>query len=283
MKYTKHILAILLISVASAGIIAAQDVMRTEYTGPWVEVKDNVELKTALPVVPEEVFILKADDKDINEVKINKIAENILGIKNVENKDVKISKRGQMKYSTGNEWKNKYAKNEMLDEQQAKARAIGYINKLADEDLLARNMVDPSKLKVEYDEIYVYKDGKKESFVTNQHINMPVTYEGIPLHGGGAKIRVYLTKDGEMAGLLNGIGKLKPDKKVAIITPEEAIDLLKEKGYRDITIDSMELAYEVQTLEENDDLVYPAYIFKGVMHASGEDLGFYTNVPAVKK
>lgn len=285
MKYTKHILAILIISIALAGTIEGKDLLRKPYTGPWVDVKENVTLNTTLPAVPDEVFILKVDDKNIDEPKYRKISENILGIKNPDKKEVKISKRGQMKFSTGKEWNNKYSKNEMVDEQQAKVKAGGYINKLADEDLLAKDMVDLSKLKVEYDEIFVYQDGKKESFVSNQHINAPLSYDGISLHGGGAKVRVYLTKDGEMAGLLNSVGKLKPDKKVAIITPEKAIDILKEEGYKDITINSIELAYEVPPAEENADNIYPVYVFKGVMHntASGEEISFYTTIPAIKK
>ncbi len=56
---------------------------------------------------------------------------------------------------------------------------------------------------------------------------------------------------------------------------------MKEKGYKNITMSSIELVYEVPPPGKNADFIYPAYVFKGVMHtAFGDDIGFYTSVPA---
>lgn len=283
MKYSKYILAVLFIGIASIGIIGANDMMRGEIQVPLPQVIEKVELKAALPDVPDKVFILSIEDKQLDDVKAKKIAERVIG-NNKTNKSLKLFSKGQMKYSTGKEWTNNFTKKELLNEEQAKTKALGYIKKLAKEDLIDSNMVNSSSLEVVYDETFVIKDGKSESFVTNQHINMPLSVDGIPLHGGGAKVRVYLVKGGEMAGLTNGVGKLKKDKQVPIITPDEAIDALKENGYKNMTIDSLELAYEVLPPEENESFVYPAYIFKGVLHGpEGDNVSFYTNVPAVRK
>ena len=287
MKYSKYILAVLFICIVSIGIIEANDNMRGEDQGsslPLNSVTEKVVLRTALPDVPDKVFILNIEDKEIDVEKAQKIADRIIGKNKTNNKSMKMFSKGQMKYSTGKEWSNNFSKKDLLDEEKAKTKALGYIKKLAKEDLIDTDMVNSSNLEVVYDETFVVKDGKNESYLSNQHINMPVSVDGIPLHGGGAKVRVYLLKDGEMAGLTNGVGKLKKDKQVPIITPEEAIDLLKEKGYLNMTIDSMELAYEVLPPEDNESFVYPAYVFKGVSHSpDGGDVNFYTNVPATRK
>lgn len=283
MKYTKYILAVLFICILSIGIIGATDKMRGEYQVSSLPVKEQVVLRTALPDVPDKVFILSIEDKEINETKAKRISEKVIG-SNKTNKSLKLFGKGQMKYSTGKEWTDNFTKKELLNEEQAKTKALGYIKKLAKEDLIDNNMVNSSKLEVVYDETFVVKDGKTESFVTNQHINMPLSVDGIPLHGGGAKVRVYLVKGGEMAGLTNGVGKLKKDKQVPIITPDEAINSLKENGYKNMTIDSLELAYEVLPPEENESFVYPVYVFKGLSHGpEGDNVSFYTNVPAVRK
>lgn len=300
MRY-KYILAILLVSVTVVGAVAVAErngILPDKST--WVKVKDNVVLDTRLPDVPKEVSVLKIENKNLDEKGSSNIAEKILGVKNKEIKsdntrsvlgdknneelEVTVYRRGQLKYSTGNEWKNMYPKEEMASEKQAKDIASGYIKKLVDADLINKDMADTSKLEVVDDEIIGYniKDGSTKTFASNRHVNLDLSYKGIPLRGAGAKVRIYTGKSGEMVGLLNSVGKLVPDKKVSIITPQDAIEKIKKDGYRDITIKSIRLVYDVKSPEENADYIEPAYDIQGHMHTPNGDAGFALIVPAAR-
>ncbi len=299
MNYIKYIMAALIISILAAGIISANDVLRGEYTGPFAEVKENVQINTKLPDVPAQVSVLKVNGKNFDEVQAKKLVEIALDIKAQESKKLPDNKGialkdnekvvilyegGQMKFSSGKELDNKFMKSEMLDDQAAKNKALGHIRKLAELDMLDVSAVDTSKMVVEYDEEYISYDGKIEKFILNQHVNVETSYDGMPLRGPGAKIRTYFGKNGELLGILNGVGKPVADKKVPVISPEKAIELLKERGYRDVTIDSIEFAYDVPPTSENAEFIYPVYLFQGKSHTVyGEDVPFYTSVPAVAK
>lgn len=291
----------LLISMTIVGAVAVAErngIIPDKST--WVKVKDNVVLDTRLPDVPKEVSILKIENKNLDERGSGNIAEKILGVKNKEIKsdntrsvladkdneelEVTVYRKGQLKYSTGNEWKNMYKKEEMVSEKQAKDIASGYIKKLVDADLISKDMADTSRLEVVDDEIIGYntKDGSTKTFASNRHVNLGLSYKDIPLDGPGAKVRIYMGKSGEVVGLLNSVGKLVPDKKVAIITPKEAIEKIKKDGYRDITITSIELIYDVKSPEDNVNYVKPAYNIQGSMHTSNGDAGFALIVSAEK-
>lgn len=261
--------------------------------------KENVQINAKLPDVPAQVSVLKVNGKNFDEVHAKKIVEKALDINAQESKKLPDNKGialkdnekvvilyegGQMKFSSGKELDNKFMKSEMLDDQAAKNKALGHIRKLAELDMLDVSAVDTSKMVVEYDEEYISYDGKIEKFILNQHVSVETSYDGMPLRGPGAKIRTYFGKNGELIGLLNGVGKPIADKKVTVISPEKAIELLKERGYRDVTIDSIEFAYEVPPTSENAEFIYPVYLFQGKSHTVyGEDVPFYTSVPAVAK
>ena len=311
----KYILALFLIG-AVIGTVMADEIRRenvrenvpSEKTKEEIteDVKENIVLKISLPKVPSEVFALKIEDENIDTQRSKKIAEDILGLgiatKNIEDKklengrgivltdknneeaEITIYKRGQLRYLSGKEWNEKYRQDDMLGEEQAKDKALGYVNKLVGEDLLTKSMVDSSKLEVAYDEIYTYdsRNGKIEKYVSNQHVNLETSYDGIPLRGAGAKVRVYLGKGGVVTGVLNFVGKIKSDKKVSVITPQEAVDKLKADGYKNMDIESMEFVYYVPPLHEDVNYIYPAYDIKGKIHMRGSDIGFAQMIPATK-
>lgn len=301
MRY-KYILGILLVCMAviSAAAIAERDGKLPDKKS-WVKVKDNIELKTALPVVPSEVAILRIDNKNLDEKAALDIAEKVLGVKTTKiksdkdkialgNKDdeeteITIYKKGQLKYSTGKEWKKIYKKEEVQSEKQAKDIAAGYIKKLADADLINKEISDSPIMEVVDDEIIAYneKDKTAATFVSNRHVNLYLSHDGIPLSGAGAKVRLYTGKNGEVLGLLNSIGKWIPGKKVQLKTPDEAIEEMKTDGYRDVTIEIMRLVYNVKSPEDNVEDIQPAYDIRGYMHAyNGEGPHFALIVPAVK-
>lgn len=318
MKYIKYILALFLIGTTIISIAMADEIRRETLPGEETreikdveEIKDagyteNIVIKTALPKVPSEVFALKIEDKNIDTQRSKKIAKDILGLdiitKNMEDKklengrgislvdknngeaEITIYERGQLRYLSGKEWNEKYKPNDMQDESKAKDKALGYINKLVGEDLFTKSMVDSSKLEVVYDEIYTYdsRNGNTERYVSNQHVNMETSYNGIPLRGAGAKVRVYFDKDGTVTGILNFVGKIKSDKKISVMTPQQVIDKLKADGYRNMDIESMDFVYYVPPVYQDVNYIYPAYDINGKTRTRGSDVKFAMMIPATK-
>lgn len=300
----KKILAILFIGMVLTGAVAvANEVRNGKYTGPKYDQKDNVQIKADLPKVPKEVTLLKVEDKNIGQRGSGNVAEKALGVKNLketgsdntksvlndkDNNDVEVTvyKGGQIKYSTGKELSGMYKKEELLSEKQAKDVAKGFVQRLVDADLLNKDTIgDVSKSEVVNDETcrYNLKDGKTECYASNQHVNVPLSYNGIKIDGGGGKVRTYLGKGGEVVGLMNSVGKLVPNKKVSVISVDDAIKKLKKDGYKDITIEKMEFVYELRSPEDGDGFARPAYKIEGVQHTPhGEDLKFGVFIPATK-
>ncbi len=247
-----------------------------------------------LPNVPSEIFTLIPVDQGISKEHAQQITERILGIRGdvsdrgnawlIKNntKEIVMYKTGAIRYMDESEsFGKRYKMNAMPGENEASAVAQRYFHKLADEGLMQRELI-PASLKIEDDEERVYRNGTIESFLLNRHVNAPLSYNGVPLDGAGAKLRIYLSKNGEVTGLLNFVGKLEPDKKVSVLTPSEAIEILKSRGYRNVTIESMEFVYEVPPPSEMKSII-PVYIFKGKMFGkNGSVAGFAQVVPAIR-
>ncbi|MCX9010682.1 MAG: hypothetical protein OIN66_06115 [Candidatus Methanoperedens sp.] len=247
-----------------------------------------------LPDVPSEIFTLIPVDQGISKEHAQQITERVLGIKgeaadkgnawHIKNdtKEIIIYKHGAIKYIDEAEtFEKMHNVSEMPGEKEASATAQGIFHKLADEGLLQRELI-PASLKIEDDEGRIYKNGTIESFLLNRHVNAPLSYNGVPLDGAGAKLRIYLSKNGEVTGLLNFVGKLEPDKKVSVLTPSEAIETLKARGYRNVTVESFEFVYEVPPPSETKSII-PVYIFKGKMFGKdGSVAGFAQVVPAIR-
>lgn len=291
----------ILVVMASMGAYAVANNAREQIKMVDAKVKDNVQIKTTLPTVSNDVFILRTVEST-NFGHSSELAEKILGTKNLKDFgsdntksvlrdrddseiEVTIYKGGQLEYSTGKEWSNTYKKEEFLSEKQAKDAAKGIVQKLIDADTLNKDMVDISKSEIVNDEMCAYdtKNGKIDCKATNQHVNIPISYKGIKIDGPGGKVRTYFSKGGEMVGLINSVGKLVVDEKVSIITPKDAIEKLKQDGYRDIDITTMELVYEAKSPEESTGTIEPSYKIEGVQHTpSGDDIRFGMFIPAKK-
>lgn len=247
-----------------------------------------------LPDVPAEIFTLIPVDQGISKEQAQQITERILGIRgdvsdrgnawHIKNntKEIIIYKHGAIKYIDEAEAFGKmHNVSVMPGEKEASAIAQSYFHKLADEGLLQRELI-PASLKIEDDEGRIYKNGTIEGFLLNRHVNALLSYNGVPLDGAGAKLRIYLSKNGEVTGLLNFVGKLEPDKKVSVLTPSEAIEILKSRGYRNVTVESFEFVYEVPSPSEMKSII-PVYIFKGKMFGKdGSVAGFAQVVPAIR-
>lgn len=259
-------------------------------------VSGTITVEAPLPSVPAEMYTLKVIDQKISKEHAQQITERLFGIRGEvidkgnawfiknETKEIVVYKHGAIKYLDAPEvWCSKHPAGEMPNEIDAKLTAQKFIHRLADEGLLRREII-PAALEIERDiEVIAYRNSIMENYVLNVHVNSPLSYNNIPLHGAGAKLRVYLTKGSEVVGLLNFVGNLEPDKKVAVLSPEEAIEKLRGMGYGSSKIESIEFVYDVPSPSEMPKGIIPVYIFKGTMFAKdGSALKFVQVVLAVK-
>lgn len=256
----------------------------------------TITVEAPLQTVPTEMYTLKVIDQKISKEHAQQITERLFGIRGEamdkgnawfiknETREIVLYKYGAIKYLDAPEvLSSKHPASEMPSEIDAKLMARKFIHRLADEGLLQREMI-PATIEIERDtEVIAYRNGTMENYVLNVHVNAPLSFNGIQLHGAGAKLRVYLTKGSEVVGLLNFVGKLESDKKVAVLSPEEAIEKLRGMGYGNSKIESIEFVYDMSSPSEMPKSIIPAYVFKGTMFAKdGSALKFVQVVPAVK-
>jgi len=185
----------------------------------------SIKIETSLPNVPAEIFTLKPVDQGISKEDAQQITERVLGIRGevtdlgnawrIKNgtKEIIVYKQGAIKYIDEYEAFGKRNNvSEMPSEKNASLIAQRYFHKLADEGLLQRALI-PASLDIVDDEGRIYRNGTIESFVLNRHVNALLSYNGVPLDGPGAKLRVYFSNESKVIGLLDFVGKLEPDKK----------------------------------------------------------------------
>jgi len=71
----------------------------------------------------------------------------------------------------------------------------------------------------------------KEKELTLPHVNFALSYNGIPIWGLGAKVRIYIGEGGGVVGFIGRFWEVRSAGEVSILRPEEAVQKLKELGY----------------------------------------------------
>jgi|GEM_PF-3033467 len=238
-----------------------------------------------------EVYTLKVVDQQLSEEQAVAIAR-ALGIRGIPAeegrawvfRDAVVYKYGGVRYlNTTLAFDTRNPPEEMPSEAEARVTAMKYVQKLAEMGVLEQSLLS-GKSEVVSDEVVVaYRNGTGQRYVLNLHVNFPLEYSGIPLHGAGAKVRVYLSGGGKLAGVLSFPGKLAPDRKVAIISKQEAIQKLRSMGYENAKIDSIQLVYEVPPPESMPASIVPAYLIKGrLILSDGSAVKFAKLIPAAR-
>lgn len=130
-------------------------------------------------------------------------------------------------------------------------------------------------------------------FVTNIHVNFNLHYNNVPLWGPGAKVRVYIGKDGEITGFIGNFWRVEPSARARILTPTQAAEKLREAGFgmgvpadmvAKAIVKSIELVYLAPnpTLEGDTTFIMPYYVIKGTLTAKdGSATSFAQVVSAV--
>jgi hypothetical protein len=79
--------------------------------------------------------------------------------------------------------------------------------------------------------VFAFRNGTRETFLNNVHVNFALSYNDIPIWGPGAKVRVYIGEGGEVVGFIGCFWEVRSAGEVPILRPEEAVQKLKELGY----------------------------------------------------
>jgi len=238
-----------------------------------------------------EVYTLKVVDQQLTREKAAHIAR-VLGIDGMPYErgnawifgDAVIYKYGGLRYlNTTLAFDTRNPPEKLPSEAEARAAAERYINRLVETGILEQGLLSGRSEVVRDEEVVAYRNGTKQRYVLNVHVNFLQEYGGIPLHGAGAKVRVYFSKDGELAGVLSFPGRVVPDRKVAIISEQEAIERLRSMGYGNAEIESVQLVYEVPPPESMPASIIPAYVIKGkVVLDDGSVVRFARVIPAAR-
>jgi|Deesub1362A_J573_1020465.scaffolds.fasta_scaffold01786_3 hypothetical protein len=256
-------------------------------TGAYLYALTGGEVQTS----GQEVYTLKVLDQQLSREQAVAIARalGIEGIPAVEGKawvfrDATVYKYGAVRYLNSTlAFDTRNLPEEIPSEAEAKAVALKYVQKLADMGILEQSLLSPKLEVVKDEEVVAYRNGTRQRYVLNVHVNVPLEYNGIPLHGAGAKVRVYLSGDGKLAGVLSFPGKLIPDRKISIISETEAVEKLRSMGYENAEIDSVQLVYEVPPPESMPASITPAYLIKGRLTLSdGSVVRFARVIPAAR-
>jgi alpha-galactosidase len=256
-------------------------------------------IETELPRVPSEMPILKTMPQVTTEEQALDIATRIFavhgGVQYIDNgwmiadssQEVWIYKSGSIKYFDNPKmWDSvyMYLPQEFPLEPESIAIAEVFLAKLRTEDLVSKSLHMFLEDVVADTTVIAQKENENDNtyttttFWNNVHVNFALSYDNIRLWGPGAKVRVYLGKEGEIIGFLGNFLEVKPFKMVHILTPEQAIENLRDVGYGEsmpknmvskAVIKSIELVYSVPSPGAEVTYLVPVYDIKGTL--TGED------------
>lgn len=247
-----------------------------------------VVVETELPNVPDEMYALKPVLKEITEEQALGIAS-IFGVSGeirlVDNtwrvgevpREVWVYKSGCIKYfDTPKVWGTRYLPHELPSSTECISIAEQFLENLGARGLVSKSLQISFAGVVSDITTIAYRDGRSENYLNNTHVNFALSYDNIPLEGPGAKVRVYIGKDGEITGFIGDLWEVETRGKVRILSPKQAIEKLGEVGhigiigaYGDmpkdmvdkITIKSVRLVYFVPPVEAES--IIPSYRIEG--------------------
>lgn len=236
----------------------------------------RIEINCTLPDVPTTVKIMQVKGDLITKDKATSIASRLFDeIDTFEDKtygwrgisgyrEVIVFKYGGfMNYDHEEFMHHGAPAEEYPPPEECRRIADQYLTKIMDDETV------PTGITVYYQDTVsdihqtIHRNGTivKETW-TNIHVNYVQKVNGYELYGPGAKIRVYLDKDGVVIGFVGRFWDLEPVRNVAVISPGEAIGKLEAGG--DVAyINSVKLVYYVEF--GGRQVLYPYYHITGVL------------------
>ena len=258
-------------------------------------------IKTPLPEVPQKIMIYNTVDPDITTQDIHKYMDlfklqgdinnrqrNIIVQEGEKELEVFIQPgTGYLRYSYYEKFESgKEAKNLPLESEAIKMAESFWENS----GLLPENtfLIGIGYCEFERTNAFGNLISKGKTAIS---VKYGFTIDGIPAIGAGAKAGVVFGDNGELVMVYKFWREIEPDRKVDIITPEEALDNfklqcslmaqknenLKDKNLQiDIVVNEIYLAYQTEPGCEPQTRIEPIYVFSGNAHVNSYE-GEQTN------
>lgn len=264
----------------------------------------TIVIETNLPDVPTEMYVLKTISKEITEEQVLDLASVIFSVngeiqftngawKVMEgSQEVLLYKSRSIKYFDNSKmWNDGYMPQELPPTTSCVAIAEQFLENLEAQGLVSGSLHISFAETANDTTVYALKNGTKTTLLNNIHVNFAISYDDVPLWGPGAKVRVYIGKEGEIIGFIGNFWEVEPAEKVQILTPEQAVEKLRELGYgismsKDMvskaTVKSIELVYLAPSPEAETTQITPVYVIKGDLVGKDGSVGDLLQiVPAI--
>jgi len=266
----------------------------------------TVVAEATLPDVPGEMEVLKTAPWDMDEKRALNVAAEVFEVNGTASKPEFINDTWRIVEGTREVWVHKcgaikYFDNSkmwgrtLLKEPPALNACIAAAEQLLEK--LKANGLMPEGLNISFSDvandtmIFAFKNGTISTYLNNVHVNFALSYKGVPLWGPGAKVRVYFGEEAEIIGFIGNLWNVKAVEAVHTLTPNEALEKLKEIGFGDgipdsvvseAIVKSVELVYFAPSPEAESTHIIPAYHIKGMLICrDGGTVNFEQTVPAV--
>jgi len=245
----------------------------------YEDTQASIEINCTLPDIPATVKIMQVKDDMITKDEVSSIAsrlfdeidtfeDEIYGWRGVSGyREVVIFKYGGfMEYDHEEFMHHGAPAEEYPPPEECRRIADQYLAKILEDETVPNDITVCYQDTVSDIRQTINRNGTIiEETWTNTHINYIQKENGYELYGPGAKIRVYLDKDGEVIGFIGRFWDLEPVRNVDVISPEEAVGKLEAGG--DVAyINSVKLVYYVEF--GGRQALYPYYHITGVLTSS---------------
>lgn len=264
----------------------------------------TIVIETTPPNVPSDMDVLKTISKEITREQALDIALKMFSVNGEiqfingawrvmeDSREVWIYKSGTIKYFDNSKmWNDGYMPQELPPTTSCVAIAEQFLENLEAQGLVSGSLHISFVETANDTTVYALKNGTKTTLLNNIHVNFAISYDDVPLWGPGAKVRVYIGKEGEIIGFIGNFWEVEPAEKVQILTPEQAVEKLRELGYgismsKDMvskaTVKSIELVYLAPSPEAETTQITPVYVIKGDLVGKDGSIGDLLQiVPAI--
>lgn len=236
----------------------------------------RIEVNCTLPEIPPTVYIMQVKDDTITKGEASDIASRLFdGIGTFEDevygwrsvvgyREVVIFKYGGfMTYDHEQFMHHGYPPEEYPSQDECKRITDQYLAKIMEDETVPRDITVSFQDIVSDIHKTIHRNGTIiEETWRNVHVNYVQKVNGFELYGPGAKIRVYLDKDGNVIGFIGRFWGLEPVREIVVCSPEEAIGKLEARG-EVAYINLVKLVYYVEF--GGRQVLYPYYYIQGVI------------------
>lgn len=266
---------------------------------------EEIIIETNLLEVADEVYVLETMPRKITREQVLKMALELFNMRSepqftdnawkiVEgSRELSVYASGGIKYFDNDKMCcAAYTWQELPLTENCIAIAEQFLRRLKAEGITSRSLqISFSDVANDTITIYYTVNGSEKTMLNNIHVNFMLYYDGLPLWGPGAKVRVYIGKGGEIIGFIGSFWEVNASQKVRILKPRQAVEKLRELGYGvDVpreriikaVVESVELVYFTPSLEAEFTKITPAYVIKGKVYTNdGVATGFLQMLPAI--